>query len=296
MLPALRRINAAHDGISACRGGEAFQGPSDFSIWRVECPKRARNRRSSSCRTQSISARRIPRDVEQDKKNMASRFYHYISDAKLDMLFDQIPLSWLDGMKAEIGFDFAVLKGKVSAGDKPTSQAREAKVQAVEKLLTREGKIEEIPREGAWLRASFNCCVGFLENSPGLVLFGGTFEGYTLLLAGSSHHLISGSPGTVTNNISWSFVPHLLQSIRGYIDDYDVDENEWYDDDGNPSNSYLARKLIFGAIAGPSPYDFLARIPRLLPGPSVRMHTLCRIFCLEQEHLLALGSPLYVYD
>ncbi|MGH9894906.1 MAG: DUF7019 family protein, partial [bacterium] len=43
------------------------------------------------------------------------KYYHYISNTKAEMLFPQIPSKILSGLKAEIGFDFGVLNGKLTA-------------------------------------------------------------------------------------------------------------------------------------------------------------------------------------
>src|SRR5262249_46900096 len=107
------------------------------------------------------------------------RFYQYISDSKTDMLFPQIPPPLLEGLSAELGFDFKLLKGKISTS-KLEMTSRIAKVEAVERHLVERGGISDDIHERAWIkgRARFRC--GYLPSCKGLILFAGHFNGHLL--------------------------------------------------------------------------------------------------------------------
>lgn len=224
------------------------------------------------------------------------RYYQYISDAKAEMLFQQIPAGFLDGLKVELGFDFGLFKGKLS-GEQPSKASRVARVEAVEKYLEQNDTLKSSPEEKSWLRGSYSAKVGYLSDCPGLVLFGGTFNGTTLLLAGSEAHLLSGSanPG---KDVGWSFMPRLLDALRDYLDfNYellDIKPNSKL----NPAE--VAEDRIFGGPIGSS--SSMIEVLRSLPEESLRgiemeVFFLARMFWVKANgngQVLALGSPLYI--
>ena len=224
------------------------------------------------------------------------RYYQYISDAKAEMLFQQIPAGFLDGLKVELGFDFGLFKGKLG-GEQPSKASRVARVEAVERYLDKNDIIKSEPEEKSWLRGSFSAKVGYLSDCPGLVLFGGTFNGATLILAGSEAHLLSGSanPG---KDVGWSFMPRLLDALRDYLDfNYDFLD---ISTKGKLHPAEVAEDRIFGGSvgSGSSMVEALRTIPeQSLRGIEMDVSFLARMFWVKANgngQVLALGSPLYV--
>lgn len=226
------------------------------------------------------------------------RFYHYISDSKLEMLFPQIPPKFLGGLKVELGFDFGLLKGKL-AGENTSPAGRIAQAQAVERYLEEKCQIVETAEQHVWLRGSFSARIGFLTGCPGLVLIGGEYQGATLLLAGSESHLLSGStnPG---KDKGWSFMPRLLSGLRDYL-------NQGYDTldlttEDRIKPAEVAFDYIFGGKfgSGSSMRFALHRLPEeSLPPPNLPLKFLARIFFASEkggDEKLLLGSPVYVAD
>jgi len=226
------------------------------------------------------------------------RYYHYISESKVEMLFPQIPPKFLGGLKVELGFDFGLLKGKL-AGEDVSPAGLIAKAQAVERYLEKQGEIVEAAEQHVWLRGSFTARMGFLTDCPGLVLFGGDFQGATLLLAGSESHLLSGSMNAGKDK-GWSFMPRLLSGLRDYL-------NQGYDTlDINTANRIKPAEVAFDYIfggrvgSGSSMRFALYRLPEeSLPPPDMQLKFLARVFFTSEnggEEKLILGSPIYVAD
>ena len=224
------------------------------------------------------------------------RYYHYISDAKAEMLFAQIPPSFLSGLKVELGFDFGVLKGKL-AGEREAPATRVARAEAVERFLEKEASIEGSPIEHTWLRGKFPARIGFLTDCPGLVLFGGKYQDCTLILAGSESHRLSGSANAGKDK-GWSFMPRLLMGLRDYLDqNYDTLDLRT---DNRLRPSEVANDYIFGGPVGSggSMREALLTLPEdSLPEPEIAVTFLCRVFYVVENNLsekLVLASPLYV--
>lgn len=220
------------------------------------------------------------------------RYYHYISNAKVDMLFPQIPAEFLSGLKVELGFNFGLLQGKV-VGEQRDPTTDVARVQALEKFFEKEGLIQTDLEEGTWFRGSFIARSGFLPTCPGLILFGGRLNDGVLLLAGSEAHLISGSanPG---KDRGWSFMPRTLDSLKTYLKmNFDLS-----------SPGITAESMVFGGVrrleGGGAMFSAFSSIPEdSLPEPETEFSFLARIFLVRtnnQDKRLALGSPLYVAE
>lgn len=223
------------------------------------------------------------------------RYYQYISDAKLEMLFEQIPAGFLDGAKVELGFDFGVLKGKLS-GEQPNSASRIARLGVVEKYLDQNAMIKSTLEENNWVKGDFSAKVGYLSHCPGLVLFTGEYDGAKLILAGSENHLVAGAVNQI-KDMGWSFMPRLLTALMDYISlGYDLVDIET---DGKLKPNEIAESRIFGGGGSTgSMVEALYRLHDDAPySPVINYSFLARVFWIQKNHtgeVLALGSPLYI--
>jgi hypothetical protein len=226
------------------------------------------------------------------------RYYHYISNAKAEMLFPQIPPDFLSSLKVELGFNFGLLTGKLG-GEQRDPTTAVARVQAIEKFFEEKGLINTGIMEATWLRARFNARIGFLQTCPGLVLFGGRIRDVVLILAGSEAHLISGSADAGKDK-GWSFMPRTLHALKNFLlNDFDLLDVEGAESD------YLgltAESLVFGThndMPGSMFRAFLSLPEDSLPEPSIDVLFLARIFLVRTNNrgeTFALGSPLYVAE
>jgi hypothetical protein len=222
------------------------------------------------------------------------RDYQYISDSKAEMLFPQIPPRFLEGVSAEIGFDFGLIKGKVGRAISPIT-SRVARVQAIEKYFSTEGALLAIPRAESWVSGEFEARAGFLPPCKGLVLFAGRFSGFTVLLAGSEANLISGSANAGSDR-GWSFMPRILEGLETYITNnyefLDIESNR----PGLAADTAVIR--IFGGRIDGAAETALLEMPGALPGPPRKLSFLSRVFLTHKNmdgDKLAIGSPLAVW-
>lgn len=222
------------------------------------------------------------------------KYYHYIQNAKAEMLFAQIPPRFLSGLKVELAFDFGVLKGKV-AGEHCDLTTTVARVQAIEKFCEKEGLIKDRCEEGTWIRGKIKARSGFFPQCPGLVLFGGCIDSTVLLLFGSEAHLLSGSCNPAKDK-GWSFIPRSLHALKGHL------ESNFELLDIETTRSVVGERDVLFADQDDiesSMFSAFLSLPESLTGPSIEMSFLARIFLVKTNsrgERLAFGSPLYVAD
>jgi hypothetical protein len=123
------------------------------------------------------------------------RFYIYVSDAKVDMLFAQIPERLLQRFAAELTLDVKLLSIKVATREAP--ETRFSRVLAVTKYLRERDSIgsvgsgktfaeaEAVPMRWGWIGK---------DESQGIVFFGGHVGEFRIFLTGSTHHVIGIKP------------------------------------------------------------------------------------------------------
>jgi hypothetical protein len=118
------------------------------------------------------------------------RYYLYISDAKLDMLFDQIPQSVLEFISAEVEVDLKVASVTLRQADNP-DPTRAAKLKIVERFIDsyhHVGAIEEPGNE--YFRGQMDMQWGWLQDRA--VWFQGNDFGHAqcVALGGSRRHVL----------------------------------------------------------------------------------------------------------
>jgi hypothetical protein len=115
------------------------------------------------------------------------RYYLYISDTKLDMLYGQIPQGILSKLEAEVTVDLPVLKTTFRDKEsQPTS--RYAQLDTVISYLQKEGRLGTIEHPSAYFAGTMPMRWGVIGG--GVVYFTGS-SGSTLVgLGGAAQHVI----------------------------------------------------------------------------------------------------------
>jgi len=117
-----------------------------------------------------------------------SNYYLYISDAKLDMLYGQIPNPILKRLAREATIDLKVLK--LSLRDEPTEANRYGRLSVVSKHLARNAQVTGLDQPpGGWLHATIPLRWARANDA---VFFAGSRGINVVGLVGSIKHVLGG--------------------------------------------------------------------------------------------------------
>jgi hypothetical protein len=205
------------------------------------------------------------------------RYYAYVSDAKLDMLYDQIPAKIRSRLVAELKLDVKVVS--LSLRERESDATRYGKLDVVESYLERHVDVGSIAEPAAWFRGRVSLRSGLYRNAPGgLAYFSGLDGGVRLALIGSARHLIGSQTSPAEIGLSYSGLPALFTILRR-------DEASPAQEQDDEQRAVAEVREFADALGGlPEPSEFLAR--RLLHGPVADAGD-------GVTHVL-LGTPLYV--
>lgn len=206
------------------------------------------------------------------------RFYVYISDSKVDMLYGQIPPGLLSRIGAELKIDLKVLS--VSIRERPNDETRFGRLRVVENYLRRNETIGSVSEPAAWFEDRMIMRSSIYRSAPGgLLYFSGQRDGTVVALIGSGRHLVGQQPQPPEMHLPFSHLPYLLSYLRDEI----PQTGQETQDDERWALSEIAH--FSRAVTGVrQPSVFLAR--RLLTG---------EITFEDGETVQAVvGTPLYV--
>ncbi|QES52040.1 hypothetical protein DEJ50_33720 [Streptomyces venezuelae] len=217
------------------------------------------------------------------------RYYEYVSETKVQMLFDQIPPKLLSKLAAEARVDLKVVG--VSVQKAQTEATLYSRLELVEDYLDRNYEITWMTEPGSWFRGELDLQIATyqeVEGQAGGPLFMVGQASRTLVaLIGSSYHLIGSRRHEHLGG--YSSLPALFRllqreapeepmNVQGYAPDYQAREKTaaLYD------VGVFTRQLHgFGAVI---PCEFLAR--RLLSGTTLDP--------TGNTVDVVVGTPLYV--
>jgi hypothetical protein len=213
------------------------------------------------------------------------RFYLYISDTKLDMLFPQIPSATRDSLVKEFKFDLKVVS--LSLREQPSDETRYSKLKVVSEYLEEEAS--SVDKPAAYFKGRLTMKWGPLGGEwreSEAVYFAGATDETVVGLGGSARHVIGTIPGGVDNTFLWpasavaALVPVLEQEALGAAEREAKIMKDSY--------GHLWPMFVYSLGAmyrGPEQeVEFLAR--RLLYGPPG---------CVEGTNSsVLLGTPIYV--
>ena len=150
------------------------------------------------------------------------RNYLYVSDAKLDTLFEQIDQSILKRISLELKVDLKIAGITVTKAENP-SATRMAKLRVVEQFIDDYHNVGtcENPGQG-YFRGQLDMRWGWLEQpvsneAPSIVFFKGEEGSSIVTLAGSSRHVIGAPPDARV--FAGSALPHIITAISDSVSD-----------------------------------------------------------------------------
>lgn len=148
------------------------------------------------------------------------KYYLYISDAKVDMLYPQIPQPLLKRIAAELQINLNVLGTGVGATLKTDQEAttRYSKLSVIVRYLEHNMVVGTLDAPGSYFKATLPMSWGPLHSYvslPGqVVYFGGATERVVIGLGGSMKHLI-GKQVSPESEVPWgSGLPDLLAALE----------------------------------------------------------------------------------
>lgn len=198
---------------------------------------------------------------------MSFRYFVYISDAKVEMLLQQIDPGAMRKRTSELGVDLKFLKGKRGA-ETLAGAERTARLERVVRHLIDFGDLGGVDEPGQFFWGLMPLRWGPMVGKDGfpMVYFGGRTDKTVLGLGGSRAHVF-GAPGGLEPEapLGRSMLPSLLNGITPT----------------DATDQMAAVHEATSTLRGPEQnMEFIAK--RLLHGPGP-----------QDEHVL-LGSPLYV--
>jgi len=199
------------------------------------------------------------------------KYFVYISDAKIEMLFAQIPKGLLSKIATELKIDLKILSATFK--EKDPIETKYSKLKIVLEYLEEYCDIGTIENPKAYIKGTMPMHWGIFQQQTDLVVFGGKHNKTSILLSGSAKHVLGNKCGTEQyegGSISFRIVALLKDKLKTPTEiscDYGI----------------LLYKIpgFVSDMAGPiEKFEFFAR--RLFQEGD-----------LNQENIL-VGTPLYV--
>jgi hypothetical protein len=220
-------------------------------------------------------------------KERAMKYYIYISDTKVDMLYPQIPKPVLKKIASNLSIDLKLFGAEVSVASKssPSDETRYAKVRIVSEYIEKNLDVGSVDAPSTYFKGNLPMRWGPVHEGPGAGLYTGAvyFGGYTnrtvIGIGGSGINLIgsvSGSSPVPTYRLM-SGLPSLLQVLGN-----DPELNR--KDATQEGALEIIEKATHNLNGTTQQLEFLAKT--LLQG---------RIFeTFRNEAYVVLGTPIYV--
>ncbi len=216
------------------------------------------------------------------------RYYVYISESKVNMLFAQIPLALRDRIAAELKIDVKLVSFSLS--ERPSDQSKYSKVQLVCDYLERESLVGTLDEPASFLYATLPMRWGPVRNAgiphqdTGVVFFASATESRVVVLGGSVKHVIGASGPEASVG---SHTTGIFGAIA--VEEGEVSADAWRTGPDDTLN----------ALRG------LATVPESMTGPEQRLEFVAKVLLQgEIEHErgpqvterrnVLLASPIYV--
>jgi len=224
------------------------------------------------------------------------KYYLYISDAKIDMLYPQIPKPILKRIASSLSIDLKLLGAEIYIGAKSNSsdETRYTKVGIVSEYIEKHLDVGSIDAPSTYFRGTLPMKWGLpLENetvvgSKDMVYFGGFTKRTILGLAGSMGHVIGSNKGsTFEMGVShlYALFKILASEPQKPITVLPDSEDNYYID-----QAFLGVQRQTWEMRGPKQQlEFLAKT--LLQGPQA--YPLDPSYEATQSYII-LGTPIYV--
>lgn len=205
------------------------------------------------------------------------KYYLYVSDTKVDMLYSQIPQSLLKKIATELRIDlnFGVASVGATVKQNQSEETRYSKLRLVVKYIEVHKPIGWVDAHEAYFKASLPVHWTLLpDKDPKLVYFGGSTARTIFGLVGSAQHVIGNNSTSPTSSSDPFRNPYCYAALERIF------ETE------SPSQ--------FANIAG-----LIASATRIMKGPTQQVEFLAKTLYYEPVQgegptRSLIGTPIYV--
>jgi hypothetical protein len=217
------------------------------------------------------------------------KYYLYISDAKLDMLYAQMPARIRDRIATEMKIDLKLVSATFSAKDR--SESRYSRLDLVCEYIHRHLSVGTVTESAPYFEGVVPMQWGAVTgaDSGSVVFFGGEQDNVVLGLAGSKHHVLGfqgeGMMGFGGSGLVQHVIEQLDRSLKGVIEGSGSSRDEFSGTSDQDSRTLHTVMDAARNISGPTqPLEFLAK--RLINGQVVGS--------AREQRTVILGTPIYV--
>jgi hypothetical protein len=229
------------------------------------------------------------------------KYYLYISDAKIDMLYPQVPHPSKNKIATKFGFDLKFLSASRSS-ETEQEENRITRLEAVVQFIRESGRIGSVDKPGDYFEGTLSMHTTTLpDRDPLFVYFAGETKKATVGLWGSLRHVFgqSGTPigAVASSSMARDALWHIIQGL-----DHDFQP-------ASPAEGFRlkllednAQRWIAGSVNSfgipPEQWWSVIRVANFeagfLPGQNVEFVAKRLMEHKEPGHRVILGTPLYV--
>jgi hypothetical protein len=204
------------------------------------------------------------------------KYYIYVSDTKVDMLYAQIPQKIKSQIATELKIDLKLLSATFK--DKSSQETRYSKLKLVVDYIEKNFEVGTVDKPKSYFRGKLDMGVGLFRSAA---CFGGKTKYSILCLGGSNKHVIFGhlekdTTGMISPSSGLTSILDMVLDISNSnetIDPIDIDDRI--------SESIASATDIVISSSAQQKLEFLAK--RFAEG-----------YSKKKKKMVVTGSPIYV--
>ncbi|MBD2111279.1 MULTISPECIES: DUF7019 family protein [Cyanophyceae] len=195
------------------------------------------------------------------------KYYIYISRAKVDMLYTQLPPEFLKGISAEVTVNVGVLSGTFKGNPTGNDVSLPQRLHAVSQYINKHEDTGTVTSPGKYISGTTFFKYGIVsEYAADIVFFGGIVNGKTIALIGSSTSVIGAAERADANH---SLNYYILEFLKSAIET---------EEDKSEQSDVFSRAVWAGLKA--------------LPPITHNLEFVAKVLYKEKD--LIVGTPIYV--
>lgn len=209
-------------------------------------------------------------------------YFVYVSDSKLEMLYEQITMAARTNLSMELGLNLKIVQARFAS--QSVDRARHSKIRMVERYLRDDTGTIDVPAN--YVKGVLNMAWGPFEGTEAMVYFGGRTHRTHLGLGGTACNCLGGDVSSRKGLTSYSCSPYLVAAL--------VKRKAVFES----GHSAFARGHSMGDL-NQTALDGVVQANLDFEAPRQRLQFFARIFFRgetpETPHeQVLLGSPIYV--